>query len=100
MNKFKIGKILFTFTFFVQILVVASFGHANKLSNYGEYVGDLVGIPGGSFVMGSDKDDWYDEEMPAHKVTIKPFKMMEAEVTFDQWDLCVSDGGCTHNPSD
>lgn len=55
----------------------------------------LKEIPGGSFMMGSDV--W--PENPIRQVTIKPFRMMEHEVTFAQWDACVAAGACA-KPSD
>ena len=61
-------------------------------------VGEMVSIPGGSFRMG---DAGYDSERPVHKVTIRPFKIGKYEVTFDQWDACVTDGGCDgYRPDD
>jgi formylglycine-generating enzyme required for sulfatase activity len=60
--------------------------------------GKLVVIPAGSFNMGSNSSD--ASEKPAHRVSLKAFNMMEAEVTFAQWDACVNDGGCLHKPED
>ncbi|MDO8826958.1 SUMF1/EgtB/PvdO family nonheme iron enzyme [Methylophaga sp.] len=51
----------------------------------------LKEIPGGNFMMGSDK--W--PENPTRLVTINPFRMMEHEVTFAQWDACVAAGACS-----
>jgi len=48
-------------------------------------------IPTGSFMMG-DKDD--PEASPVHKVEIQSFKMMENEVTYNQWNKCVREGPC------
>ncbi|MBV9216876.1 MAG: SUMF1/EgtB/PvdO family nonheme iron enzyme [Acidobacteria bacterium] len=39
----------------------------------------LVGVPGGTFMMGSDAG--LDLEKPAHSVIVKPFKMDKTEVT-------------------
>ena len=64
----------------------------------------LVDIPAGTFTMGcvngrdnvdgvkqcSDATD----EIPAHEVTIKAFRMGMYEVTFDEWDACVGNGAC------
>ena len=63
----------------------------------------MVVVPAGSFLMGSPisekKRD--DDEGPVHRVTIpQPFAVGRYEVTFDQWDACVSDGGCSHVPDD
>jgi formylglycine-generating enzyme required for sulfatase activity len=57
----------------------------------------MLVVPAGSFDMGSATE----YENPAHRVTIaKPFAIGRHEVTFDQWDACVADGGCKHRPDD
>ena len=65
----------------------------------GEYFRDcdncpwMVVVPAGSFRMGSTVG--FEDEKPVHKVTIaKPFAVGAYEVTFDEWDACVSAGGC------
>jgi formylglycine-generating enzyme required for sulfatase activity len=56
---------------------------------------ELVLIPVGEFEMGST--DGLPYERPLHRVTIrKPFYMGRREVTFDEWDACVNDGGCQY----
>ncbi len=57
----------------------------------------MVVVPAGSFMMGSpDSEGERDnDEGPVHEVTIaKPFAVGVYEVTFDEWDACVSAGGC------
>ena len=52
--------------------------------------------------MGSpgEKERRYNEG-PQHQVTIaKPFAVGKFEVTFAEWDACVTAGGCSHRPSD
>ena len=63
-----------------------------------------VVVPAGSFLMGSPsseegRSDW---EGPQHWVTIKkPFAVGVYEVTFEEWDACVSAGGCgAYRPDD
>ena len=52
---------------------------------------EMVVLPGGSFLMGGTA--W--EEQPYHPVTIEePFAVGRYEVTFDEWDACVAEGGC------
>ncbi|MEJ2125237.1 MAG: SUMF1/EgtB/PvdO family nonheme iron enzyme [Alphaproteobacteria bacterium] len=66
---------------------------------------EMVVIPSGSFMMGSPKTeandkngDHNDHESPQHKVTIaKAFAVGKFEVTFDEWEACVADGGCPEN---
>src|SRR5262249_4995639 len=58
---------------------------------------ELVVIPAGSFDMGSPTE----YENPVHRVTIaKPFAIGRYEVTFDEWDKCVEEGGCKYRPED
>lgn len=64
----------------------------------------MVALPAGTFVMGSppDEDGRYDDEGPQRTVTIgAPFAIGKYEVTFDEWDACVEDGGCNeYRPDD
>ena len=58
---------------------------------------EMLVLPAGTFDMGSTTE----YENPPHRVTIaKPFAIGKNEVTFDQWDACVADGGCKHRPDD
>ena len=67
-----------------------------------DYCPDMVVVPAGSFVMGSpatEKERRFSEE-PQHTVTIaKPFAISRYEQTFDEWDACVSYGGCPQGVS-
>ncbi len=92
----------------------AEFVHASKLAkSVGPAVGErfsdcsvcpeMVVVPAGSFLMGSpsSEEERLDNEGPVHRVTIpQPFAVGRYEVTFDQWDACVSEGGCSHVPHD
>lgn len=61
----------------------------------------MVRLPGGQFQMGCiSGKDCNEEEKPVHEVSVAAFKISVTEVTFDQWDACVTDGGCTHVPND
>ena len=54
-------------------------------------------VPAGSFMMGSppDEEGRGNNDGPQHKVTIPhPFAVGRYEVTIDEWDACVVDGGC------
>jgi len=58
---------------------------------------EMVVMPAGSFDMGSGSD----YEKPVHRVAIaKPFAIGRFEVTFEEWDRCVAEGGCQHRPAD
>jgi formylglycine-generating enzyme required for sulfatase activity len=50
---------------------------------------DMVAIPGGTFVMGSPKDEVgrKDSEGPQHPVAVKPFWMAKYETTWAEYDL-------------
>ncbi|MEL7546520.1 MAG: SUMF1/EgtB/PvdO family nonheme iron enzyme [Pseudomonadota bacterium] len=57
---------------------------------------DMVAIPGGTFEMGSAQDEPGHEpwEAPQHTVVLASFSMSRHEVTFDDWQRCLDDGGC------
>ena len=66
---------------------------------------EMVVLPGGFFLMGSSPDTWSpdaSQEQPYHPVTIaQPFAVGRYEVTFDEWDACVAEGGCNgYKPKD
>jgi len=45
---------------------------------------EFVAVPGGSFLMGDDTDEW---ARPTHQVTVKPFLIGRYEVTFAQYAI-------------
>ena len=57
----------------------------------------MVVVPAGEFMMGSPANEKgrSDNEGPQHWVTIaRPFAVSKFDVTFADWDACVSVGGC------
>jgi formylglycine-generating enzyme required for sulfatase activity/energy-coupling factor transporter ATP-binding protein EcfA2 len=55
----------------------------------------MVVVPGGNFTMGSPESEKDRNEGPQHEVTIaKPFAVGKTEVTFAEWDACISAGAC------
>ncbi|MBD2138627.1 formylglycine-generating enzyme family protein [Anabaena sp. FACHB-1237] len=62
-----------------------------KAEYFPEELGDnltlaMVSIPGGTFMMGSPKEqDSYDSERPQHSVTVPPFLMGKYPITQAQW---------------
>jgi formylglycine-generating enzyme required for sulfatase activity len=59
---------------------------------------EMVVVPAGEFKMGSEETIY---EKPAHRVVIaNSFAIGRREITFDEWDLCVSAGGCKYRPDD
>lgn len=65
---------------------------------------DMIVVPAGNFVMGSPATEMGrdNDEEPQHRVTItKPFAVGRFDVTFEEWDACVADGGCDgYKPQD
>jgi formylglycine-generating enzyme required for sulfatase activity len=58
---------------------------------------EMIVVPAGEFMMGSPatEKDRSDSEGPLHKVTIaSPYAVSKFEITFEEWDECVSVGGC------
>jgi formylglycine-generating enzyme required for sulfatase activity/uncharacterized caspase-like protein len=60
---------------------------------------EMILIPPGPFEMGSN--EMFAFERPVHQVLIgKPFYIGRREVTFQEWDACLSEGGCNYRPDD
>jgi len=60
---------------------------------------EMVLIAAGAFEMGST--EMFDFEAPVHQVSIrKPFYIGRREVTFEEWDACIAEGGCKQRPDD
>ena len=58
---------------------------------------EMLIIPAGEFTMGSNE---FENEKPPHRVKIaKPFEAGKYAVTFNEWDICVKEGGCETRPS-
>src|ERR1043165_5086860 len=57
-------------------------------------------LPAGEFIMGSSPSDQQAEAQ--HRVTItRRFGIGKFEITFDEWDACVAEGGCRgYRPAD
>jgi formylglycine-generating enzyme required for sulfatase activity len=55
----------------------------------------MVVIPAGEFTMGSPSSEPHRGAEAQHRVTIAAaFAVSKFEITFDEWDACVKDGGC------
>jgi len=62
---------------------------------------EMVVVPAGEFIMGSpaSEAERNDDEGPQRKVTIpRPFAVGKFEVTFIEWEACVTGDGCKSNP--
>lgn len=55
---------------------------------------EMVYVPCGPFVMGSDPGEGFDDERPEHTVALSGYCIDRAEVTNAQWRSCVAAGGC------
>jgi formylglycine-generating enzyme required for sulfatase activity len=56
-------------------------------------------IQPGSFPMGSTA--YFPFEAPVHEVRLRnPYYIAQRETTFDEWDACVKDRGCSYSPND
>ena len=80
----------------------AARAHRRRRSSDCPQCPEMIALRGGSFTMGSpDNEPGRDsDEGPQRRVTIAPFAIGKTEVTFAQWDACVSAGGCSHRPDD
>jgi len=65
---------------------------------------EMVVVPASSFIMGSPENEIgrARSEGPQHKVTFAhQFAVGRFSVTFDEWDACITDGGCNgYSPPD
>jgi formylglycine-generating enzyme required for sulfatase activity len=57
---------------------------------------ELVELPGGTFMMGSNDDP---AEKPVHKVTVAPFSLAKYPVTAGEWRQCLDSRVCTMSPT-
>lgn len=79
-----------------------------EFKNYTEYIPgtgvsfEMVAIPGGSFVMGSPENEAFrkDDEGPQREVSLKPFFMGRAEVSWDEYLAFFSAMGVEGRSSD
>jgi len=62
----------------------------------------MISLPGGTFTMGSPngEEGRSDDEGPQREVKVQSFAVGQYEVTFEEWNACVDDGGCTQKPGD
>lgn len=54
---------------------------------------EMLPIPSGTFLMGSDEDQFghEEDESPPHEVKVSPFWMSKTEITWDVYDVWMSD---------
>jgi hypothetical protein len=64
---------------------------------------EMVVVPSGRFLMGAPAAELgtRTNEQPQRNISFsEPFAIGRYEITFAEWDACVSDGGCKHRPQD
>lgn len=63
---------------------------------------ELFLVPGGGFMMGSPENEpgHSSDEGPQRLVSVPPLAVGKYEVTWAEWDRCVSAGGCTSLKAD
>ena len=63
---------------------------------------NMVYVEGGTFIMGSDKNDAPDNTKPAHSVTLSDYYIGQTEVTQELWEAVMESNPsyfqATHNP--
>jgi len=60
-----------------------------------------VVLPAGDFIMGEANGGLTEDAYAIHINIPKSFSISQFEITFDLWDACVADGGCSgYRPSD
>ena len=83
------------------IFVATSTLEARQAAEARRLVVQMVLIPGGTFQKGDLNGRGDGHERPIHSVTVPAFRIGKYEVTFAQWDACVTDGGCDgYRPDD
>ena len=85
----------FSLALMVTAMFACSPGKENKQVNQTEeqtHPG-MVWIPGGEFTMGTDDEESYEAERPAHRVRVDGFWMDETEVTNEQYKKFVDATG-------
>jgi formylglycine-generating enzyme required for sulfatase activity len=64
---------------------------------------ELVGVAPGRFVMGDGSEgsgQQVNVTIAQDAAIAAPFAIGRYEITFDEWNQCVTDGGCTSQPAD
>jgi len=93
--------LLAPFIVFAAPLTTVGSGQAAETFKDCEVCPEMAAIPSGTFQMGDQTGDGFPQELPVHPVTFaQSFSIGVYEVTFDEWDACVADGGCSHEPRD
>lgn len=87
---------------FIDTSITTAVAAGKAFRDCAEHCPELVPLPAGRFVMGSPPGEagrFGNEVQHVVEIT-RPFAIGRFAVTFDQWDACVKDGGCSHLASD
>ncbi len=79
--KFKIQYLYF----FILVLLASCSSPSSQQEDPQEKSPGMKLIPGGEFIMGTDEEESYPHEQPAHHVKVKAFWIDETEVTNQQF---------------
>lgn len=93
-KTFSLAKLL-TIGFFIFALVALFLNMACGNSMVTILKEHFVLIPAGNYQVVCD-----DREKECPLASTDGFFISKYEVTFNQWDACVADGGCSHRPDD
>jgi formylglycine-generating enzyme required for sulfatase activity len=72
----------------------SSDGQSEDASAHTAIPDDMLGVPGGTFMMGWAGRGAQKDESPVHAVTLKPFLLDKTEVTNEAYFKCVEAGVC------
>ena len=79
----------FRYVIVIGLLIIAVYFYkhipSNKGSSFQKYPNNMVLIPGGKYLMGSDKLEAYTDEKPVHEVIVDSFLMDKYEITNHQF---------------
>lgn len=88
----KKGNCLFILIASISLIFIISFLLSCKTRGKERYLIphlEMVGIPGGEFMMGANNGE--TDEIPIHKVKIRPFYMSRTEITVKQFRMFIQD---------
>ena len=79
----------FRYVIVIGLLIIAVYFYkyipSNKSSSFQKYPNNMVLIPGGKYLMGSENPDAYADEKPVHEVIVDSFLMDKYEITNHQF---------------
>lgn len=91
--QFKMPLFLIRFCQYGVVVFLIGCSTPSDKKKEQEKIPGMVFVPGGEFVMGTDEEESYDHERPAHNVKVKAFWIDETEVTNSQFAEFVRETG-------